>query len=83
MGKAISIKHSECVSVALGIHHVERMRLVVLSSVACLNLFMFLRVTGCRTVVPFVRSISREWYDFREKGVLNPKCVFNLLYVLC
>jgi hypothetical protein len=33
-GKAVSIKYSECVSVALIIQHAKRMRLVVLSFVA-------------------------------------------------
>jgi len=34
-GKAIGITYSECVFVALGIHHAMRMRCTVLSSVAC------------------------------------------------
>ena len=34
-GKAISITYSESVFVALVLHHEERMRRVILSSVAC------------------------------------------------
>jgi len=36
LGKAMSITYFEFVSVALFMHHVERMRRVILSSVACL-----------------------------------------------
>ena len=32
-GKAVSITYSECLSVALVVQHVQRMRLIVLSSV--------------------------------------------------
>ena len=69
-------------SVALGIQHVKRMRLVVLSSVASLSLFMFLHVTAGKTMVSFVRSLSRERHDFRKKkkSLLNIKYMFNLLY---
>jgi len=37
-GKAIIIEYSECVSVALGIQHVRRMRRIILSSVPCMAL---------------------------------------------
>ena len=65
-------------SVALGIQHVKRMRLVVLSSVASLSLFMFLHVTAGKTMVSFVRSLSRERHDFRKK---KKKFVEHKIYV--
>ena len=34
-GKAINVTYSECVFVALGTQHVKRLRLIILSSVAC------------------------------------------------
>ena len=37
-GKPVVITYSECVSVALVIQHVERMRHIILPSVACLAL---------------------------------------------
>jgi hypothetical protein len=40
-GKAISITHSECVSVALLIQHAKRMRRIILSSVACVTVLYF------------------------------------------
>jgi hypothetical protein len=40
-GKAISIKYSVCVSIALVIQHAKRMRRIILSSVACLALPYF------------------------------------------
>ena len=43
-GKAVSITHSECVSVALLIHHVKRMRRNILSSVAYLAVPYFFHI---------------------------------------
>jgi len=40
-GKAISITHSECVSIALVVQHAERMHRIILLSVACLALAYF------------------------------------------
>jgi hypothetical protein len=40
-GKAVSFIYSECVSVALFIQHAMRMRRIILSSVACLDLQYF------------------------------------------
>ena len=61
--KSNNVTYSECVSVALGIQHAKRMRLIILSSVACL-------------VVPYFYTLSRKWHDFRGKNLLNIKCVF-------
>ena len=59
--KPVTITHSQCVSVTLGIQHVVRMRRIVLSSVACPVLPRF--------------STSHKRHDFR-KNILNGKCVF-------
>jgi hypothetical protein len=60
-GKAISITYSECVSVALVIQHVKRMRLI-LPSVAC-------------PALPYFFTLSYKRHDFR-KTLLNIKCAF-------
>jgi hypothetical protein len=62
-GKAISITYSECVFVALVMQHAKRMRCIILSSVACL-------------VLPYFSTLSYKRQDFREKKLLNVKCVF-------
>jgi hypothetical protein len=54
-GKAKSIKHSECVSVALVMPHTMRMRRIILPSVAS-------------PAVPYFSTLSRKRHDFREKS---------------
>jgi hypothetical protein len=61
--KAKSIAYSECVCVALVIHHVKRMRSVVLSRVVCLVvIFIFSHYLIHGTI-------------FGEEKLLNIKCV--------
>jgi len=43
-GKAVNITYCECVSVALRIHHVKRMRRTILSFVAYLDLPYFFHI---------------------------------------
>ena len=51
-------------SVALVIQRAKRMRRIVFSSVACLD-------------VPYLSTLSRKRYDFREEKVIEHKmCVF-------
>jgi hypothetical protein len=59
--RAASIIYSECVSVVLVRQHAMRMRRTVLSSVARLALLLFFT--------------SHKRQDFREKTLLNIKCV--------
>ena len=68
--KAISITYSECVSVALGIHHATLMHRVILSSVACPALLYF-------SLLPYRR------HDFRGKGYLTYNGCFDFLYKFC
>jgi hypothetical protein len=62
-GRVISIIYSECLSVALGSQHAMRVRRTILSSVVC-------------PAVPYFSTLSHKRQDFREKKLLNTKCVF-------
>jgi hypothetical protein len=61
-GKLRSITYSECVSVVLVIQHAKRMRNILLSSVACLDLQHF-------------STLSQERHDFRENITEHKMCV--------
>jgi hypothetical protein len=61
-GKARSIQYSECVSVALGIQHEMRMRLVP-SCVASL-------------AVSYYSTLSHKLYDLQKKNLQRIKSVF-------
>ena len=67
-GKATSITYSKCVSVALVIQHVKRVRSIILSSVDCPTLLYFF---------PVISSVTR----FSEnKNVTKNKIYFEFLY---
>jgi len=61
-GQAISITYSECLSLALVIHHSKRLNRIKLSYVACLAL-------------PQLPTLSHKEIDFREKGFEYKICV--------
>jgi hypothetical protein len=61
-GKAISITHSEYVSVALVAQNAKRMRRILLSSVVCL-------------VVQYFNTMSPQRHDFHENVTERKMCV--------
>jgi hypothetical protein len=56
--KAISVEYDECVSVAVVIWKAERMRHIILSSVSCLGLQYFFR-------------LSHKGHDFGKQSYLT------------
>ena len=62
-GKVISVTYFECVSAALVIQQVKRVRRIILSSVACL-------------AVPLFPHYLINGTIFGRKKLLNMKCVF-------
>jgi hypothetical protein len=67
--KAISITHSECVSVAFVIQPAMRLRRIILSSAACL-------------AVPHFFILSHKRQDFPEKVIEHKMCL-HFLYNFC
>jgi len=63
--KTIRITYSQCVSVTLVIKHAKRMRLIILSSVACLAL-------------PYFATLSHKEHDCRKRVTGYKICVFCL-----
>jgi hypothetical protein len=61
-GKAISIMHSECLSVALFIQFAMRMRRIILPSVACLTVLHF-------------STLSHRRHGFRRNVMKHKMCV--------
>jgi hypothetical protein len=68
-GKAVIIKHCECVFVGLIIQHVTRMRRFILSSLACPS-------------VPYF-SNSHKRHDFQKNTLLKIKLCFDFIYNFC
>jgi ABC-type arginine transport system permease subunit len=55
------VTYSECTSVAIGIQHINRMRHIILPSVAC-------------RAVPYSPALSNKWYDImKNKKVMEHK----------
>jgi hypothetical protein len=61
--KAMRISYSKCVFVVCVIQQAKRMRCIILSSMVCL-------------AVPYFSTLSHKQHDFREKRLVNIKCVF-------
>jgi len=63
--KTMNIMYSECVSVAFGVHHAKRMRLIILSSVA-------------RPALTVIFHIISWTARFSKNYLLNTKCVLRV-----
>ena len=63
-GKAITDTYSECMSVALVIQHVMRMRPIILSSM------------DCPAIQKFPHYLIKDTHFQKKKKSLNIKCVF-------
>ena len=64
------VTYSGCVSVALVIQHAERMRRIILSSIACLAL-------------PYFSTLSRKLRDFRKIVIEYKIAGLDFLHKFC
>ena len=70
LGKAISITYSEWVYVPSVVQHAKYMRLIILSSIECLGLSYF-------------SKLSHEGHNFRKKNAEHKMSVFLFPVQIC